>query len=39
MIEHESQQEQPNNEGAWLPEAIYAVVKHGFCDERLWSPL
>lgn len=37
MIEHESQAPQ-NNEGAWVPEAIYGVVKYGFCDERFWPP-
>lgn len=37
MIEKESLEDQ-NNEGTWTPEAIYGVVKYGFCDERLWPP-
>jgi hypothetical protein len=35
MLEEETLNEQ-QNEGTWTPEAIYGLVKYGFCHEDLW---
>jgi C1A family cysteine protease len=35
MLENEQTGEQ-QDEGTWIAEAIYGIVKYGFCEESLW---